>query len=187
MGQYSQTSFQTDPKCFQKVASENYLVEFSTNWLSNWYLQTCVTQQWLRLWAWFFAIQFRFSPRGAFWPYHRTCNAFFMDLPVPSHSSLLTTKSVNFVVGMWWVPFVMEIIIFIVVTLIAEVLFNSCWFVLLYNGLNIAGNKVTSFQTIIDVHKWGMQCHCFDVVCVQSYQARLFFFCHLVRKEYSLA
>jgi len=36
----------------------------------------------------------------------------------------------------------------IVASLIAEVLFNSCWFVLLYNRLNIAGNEMFSFQMI---------------------------------------
>jgi len=32
-----------------------------------------------------------------------------------------------------------------------KLFFNRCWFVLLYNGLNIVGNKVSSFQMIIDI------------------------------------
>jgi len=35
--------------------------------------------------------------------------------------------------------------------LIAEVIFKQLLIVLLYNGLNIAGNEASSFQTIIDV------------------------------------
>jgi len=48
----------------------------------------------------FFTVRRRFSPRGAFW--HTTIHAFLMYLPVSSfvyHSSLLTAKSVDFVVG----------------------------------------------------------------------------------------
>jgi len=39
-------------------------------------------------------------------------------------------------------------VIFIVAILIAKVVLNSCWFALLHNWLNIAGNEVSSFQTI---------------------------------------
>jgi len=82
--------------------------------------------------------------------HHCTYNAFFIDLPEPSflsHSTLLTTKSINFVVGTWWLPFITEIVHN----------FHSCYFdcksyFLLYNRWNIAGNKASSFQTIIKVH-----------------------------------
>jgi len=40
---------------------------------------------------------------------------------------------------------------FIVATLITEVLFNSCSFILLYNKSNIVGNEASSFQMIIDI------------------------------------
>jgi len=40
-------------------------------------------------------------------------------------------------------------LLFIVAT--SKFILNSCWFILLYNGLNLAGNKVSSFQTIIDI------------------------------------
>jgi len=58
-----------------------------------------LTRQWLRLQAWFFTIQLAQEVPFGMLQYHR---AFLMDLPVSSfvcHSSLLTAKSVDFVVG----------------------------------------------------------------------------------------
>jgi len=77
-----------------------------------------------------------------------------------SHSPLLTTKSVDFVVGTWWFPFVMEIICDFHSDYFdcrGSVCFflNIGWFVLLYKGLNIASNEVqdeeSSFQIIIKI------------------------------------
>jgi len=54
----------------------------------------------------------------------------------------------------------MEIVIFIGATLIAEVI------VLLYNGLNIAGNEASSFQMIIDfVHSQNWFCSKANDIC----------------------
>jgi len=41
----------------------------------------------------------------------------------------------------WWLPFVTEIVC-------SGFFLNSCWFVLLNNGLNIAGNEASSFRLI---------------------------------------
>jgi len=54
----------------------------------------------------------------------------FHGLTFVSHSSLLTTKSVDFVVGTLWLPFIMEFFI----VLIAEVFSNSCCFVCCITG-----------------------------------------------------
>jgi len=53
------------------------------------------------------------QPERYLLPHCYTCNAFFMDLPVPSfatYSSSLTMKSIDFVVDTWWLPFTMEIV-----------------------------------------------------------------------------
>jgi len=120
-------AFRSIRKCFQKkllqILKKNFFFNYwLTNCLPTWGLQTRVTQQWLRLQAWIFHCLTLLQPEE---PYRCTCNALFTDLPVLSfvtHSSLFTTKSVELVVGMWWLPFITEIsIIFIVATLIAEV------------------------------------------------------------------
>jgi len=68
-----------------------------------------------------------------------------MDLPVSSfafRSSLLKAKSVDLVVANDASFFTVEIIcIFIVATLITEMLFDQFLIVLLCNGLNIADHK----------------------------------------------
>jgi len=83
------------------------------------------------------------QPKRCLLPYHCTCNAFFMDFPRPSfvyHWSLFTTKSVDLVVGtsirnFQWLLWLQKFFL------------NSCWFVLLHNGLNVA-DEVSSFQAI---------------------------------------
>ena len=71
-------------------------------------------------------------------------NAFFMDLSVSSHSSLLTAKSADLAVKCGASQFHKEIAFafFIVAVLIAEVLLNNCRFVLMCNGLNIADKEM---------------------------------------------
>jgi len=74
------------------------------------------------------------------------CNAFFMDLPVSSfvfHSSLLTVKSINLGLHMMASFVQQEIVrIFIVATLITEVLLKQFWIhTTVYNKLNIAGKE----------------------------------------------
>jgi len=91
----------------------NGIFYWLTDWPPAWCLQTCVTLQWLTLRAWFFCCSTLLQLERCLLPYHCTYNAFFMDLPWPSfvsHSFLFTTKSVNFVIDMWWLPFVMEIV-----------------------------------------------------------------------------
>jgi len=88
---------------------KKYLTEFSTDWLTNCLpaLQTSVTQQWLRPRIWFFCCSMSLQSERCLLPYRCTYNAFFMDLTRPSfvhHSSLFTTKSVDLMVGMWWLP-----------------------------------------------------------------------------------
>jgi len=79
-----------------------------------------------------------------------TYNAFYMDLPLPSfvsHSSLLIAKIVDFVVGMV-MAFIHIEIIHNFYSNYLRFFSNNCWFVLLYNGLNIVSNKISSFQMI---------------------------------------
>jgi len=117
-------------KAFRLIlnAFKKLLLNFNKNlfngifyWLTDW-LTNCqpasqptnqpdaftrVTQQWLRLGAWFFRCSMLLQPERCSLPYRCTYNAFFMDLPQPSyvyHSSLLTTKSFDFVIGMYWFP-----------------------------------------------------------------------------------
>jgi len=77
------------------------------------------------------------SAREVLLPYRCTYNASFMDLPVPSfvyYSSLLIAKKCQFAVGTWCI---MEIV---------------CNFLLwLQKFFLTIGNKVSSFQTIIDI------------------------------------
>jgi len=63
--------------------------------------------------AWVFCCSMLLQPERCLLPCCCTYNAFFMDLPGPSfvsHSSLLTTKGVNFVVGPLWLQFLTEIL-----------------------------------------------------------------------------
>jgi len=75
-----------------------------------------------------------------------------MDLPLPSflsHSSLHTAKSVDFVVGTRWLPFVTEIVhnfhsdYFDCRGFFKELLIRAAIY-------NIATNEMSSFQIIID-------------------------------------
>jgi len=75
----------------------------------------------------FFIVRRCFSPRGAF--YHAAVNTMhsswaYQGPSFVSHSSLLTMKSVDFVVGTGWLQFLMSVI-FIVAFLIAEVLLKQ--------------------------------------------------------------
>jgi len=100
--------------------------------LTNWCLQTHITQQWLRLRAWFFRCSMSLQHERCLLPYRCTCNAFFMDLPrlsFVSHSSLFTTKSVDCT---WWLPFLPEIVCSGYCDY-NKFFLNSCWFVLLIN------------------------------------------------------
>jgi len=60
--------------------------------LSTWYFQICVTQQWLRLRAWFFHCSTSPQPERCLLPYCCTCNPFFMVPSFVSHSSFFTAK-----------------------------------------------------------------------------------------------
>jgi len=100
----AQKRFQIDPKCFQKVATE---LKKKNYW------KFLLTRQWLRLWAWFFRYSMLLQPERCLLPCRYTYNTFFMDLPgspFVSHSSLLPTKGVHFVVGTWWLQFQTEIV-----------------------------------------------------------------------------
>jgi len=94
---------------FKKLLQNFYWTEFSTDWLTNclpaWCLQTHVTQQWLRQRAWIFLLfdvasawEVPFAiPLYIQYILHRLTRV----LLCVSHSSLFTTKSVDFVVGTW--------------------------------------------------------------------------------------
>jgi len=86
-----------------------------------------------------------------------------INLSVPSfvsHSSLLTTKSVNFVVCTSWLPFIMEIIHnfhhsrYFDYWGPFQAVVDSYYCIM---GWTQPSNKVSSFQTIIDII--GVQCH----------------------------
>jgi len=81
-------------------------MEFSIDWLINclpdWCLQTSVTQQCLRLWAWFFHCSMSHFSREVPFGILEYTQGILMDLPVSSfvcHLFLLTAKSVNLVVA----------------------------------------------------------------------------------------
>jgi len=89
-----------------------------------------------------FCCSMLFQSEGCFLPYCCTITAFFVDLPVPSfvsHSSFLTAKSVDFVVGM---SFTMEII--------HNFLFKQLLiYILLYDGLNILYSEFFSWTKLL--------------------------------------
>jgi len=98
--------------------------------------------------GYFFTVGTLFQPKRCLLTYRCTCNGSFMELPVPSfvsHSSLFTMKSVNFVVGMWWHPF------------IAEIVHNF------HRGQKFFLNSCLLFRQKYIIGVW---CHCFGVVCV---------------------
>jgi len=108
-----------------------------------WYFQTRVFWQWLRLQAWFFLL---FNITSA-WEMPFAIPLYIQCILTRAlhcvHSSLLTTRSIDFVVGTWWLPFLMEIGNFR--SSFFDCRSSSCWFILL---LNIAGNETFSFQMI---------------------------------------
>jgi len=83
-----------------------------------------------------------------------------MDLPRPSFESPCSPQKVSIARDGFHLLRKSSV----VVTLIAKVLLNSFWFILLNNGLNIAGNEVSSFRW--KIHKWGAICDHFDAVCM---------------------
>jgi len=122
----AQKSFQIDPKCFQKVATEFFLKNYSTEFSTDWLLACLMPSDWcnstmVNVWAWFFHCSTSLQPKRCLFPYRCTYNVFFMDLPWPSfvyHSSLFTMKSVDLVMAS-----IKSSIIFIMPTLITKVLF----------------------------------------------------------------
>jgi len=110
----------------------------------------------LRLLAWFFCCSTLLQPERCLLPYHCAYNALFMDLPVPSHSSLLTAKSV-FVVGTWWLPFITEIIHNFHSALTVEL-----------KQLLIYSQQWSVFLSDNNWYNWYTLCYCFDSVCMSS-------------------
>jgi len=84
-------------------------MEFSTDWLTTWCLQTRVTWQWLRLLVcFFFTVQCRFSPRGAFChvAVHTMHSSWtYQGPPLCPFHLCSPWKGVNFLVGTWWLQF----------------------------------------------------------------------------------
>jgi len=86
----------------------NGIFYWLTDWLPDWLMPS-----WLRLRAWFFDCSMSLRPKGCLLPCRYGYDTFFIDLAgssFVSHSSLLPTKGVDFVVGMWWLQFQMEIV-----------------------------------------------------------------------------
>jgi len=173
MGQYwlAKTKLKLWPKYFQKVVMEflkNHLTEFSTDWLTK--LTHCLmpsdshnSTMAKAMGLTFLLFNITSAQEVPFAiPLYIQCILHGLTRFV---SLCLSQKSVNFVVGTWWLPFVMEIICNLL--WLQKFFLNSCWFILLYNGLNIAGNKASCFQMIIDI-TGACSAVVFDLVCVGS-------------------
>jgi len=100
----------------------------------------------------FFTVWHHFSSRSAFChiTVHTMHSSWTYQCPP---FCLLTTKSVDFVVDTWWLPFIMEIIrnfhsSYICILWLQKFFSNGCWSILLYNKFS---NEASSFQMIIDI------------------------------------